>query len=307
MIGRMLLDGIVIALIFISLFALPLQAAQDKTPIQSTHSTDAKANSNLEQGIIANQVSKKRNTIIQEAAAAITHTKNALLALEHQKKQDALDALEKALGELEVVLLREPDLGLAAIDTQIIIYDLYASLDGIAKAKKQVMDYLEEDEIQKARSILDELASEVVVSVTNIPLKTYPKVIKDVIPLIDAEQFETAKTDLETALNSLTVMDYIIPLPFVRTDEYIDKIEVLTEKPNRTKADNDAIVSLLADAHLQLEIAEALGYGNKKEYQKFHQQLDEIEDRVGGIVPGSDYYDEIRKFLADFLEPFDEE
>jgi YfdX protein len=307
MMKRISLYWIKIGLIFIFLFTSSLHAAADKMPVQSNNATEARDDSNKEPEIVGDQISSKRKEIIKEAVAAISDTKKALLALENENKQGALDALEKALGELEVVLSRDPDLGLAAIDVKIAVYDLYAYLEDIEKAKKQAMDYLEDDEIQKARNILNDLASEIVVSVTNVLLASYPEVIKDVIPRIDAEQYETAKTDLQNALNSLTVTDYIIPLPIVRVSEDIDKIELLTEKTNRTQAENDAIVNLLADAHLQLEMAEALGYGDKKDYQKFHDQLDEIENRVGGIVPGSDYFDEIREFLADFLAPFDKE
>lgn len=304
MMKRIMLYWLKIGLFFIFLFIFPLHAAADKTPAQSNTAAETRDGSNKEPEIVGDQISSKRKEIIKEAVDAISETKRAILALENENKQSALDALEKALGELEVVLSRDPDLGLAAIDVKITVHDLYAYLEDIEKAKKQVMEYLEDGEIQKARNILNDLASEIVVSVTNIPLASYPGVIKDVIPRIDADQYETAKADLQNALNSLTVSDYIIPLPIVRVSENINEIELLTEKTDRTQAENDAIVNLLADAHLQLEMAEALGYGDKKDYQKFHDQLDEIENRVGGIVPGSDYFDEIREFLADFLAPF---
>ncbi len=296
-----------ISLVSIVLCALPLAAEENKSTIQSTDLASSKVISEAEQAKVDDQVNKKEKEIINEAANAIEQTKKAVSALENGKKQEALEALEAALGELEVVLAREPSLAFAPIDTKINIYNLNATLTGIEQAREQAIDYLKDKEIQKARSILTGLASEVVLSVTSIPLATYPDVIKRVIPLIDANKIENAQAVLQTALNSLTITDYVFPLPIIRADEILEKAQALTKKADRTNAENETLVRSIGDARLQLEIAEALGYGSQDDYRALYERLDTLEERIGGNVPGSSYFEEIREFISDYLKPFDKE
>ncbi|MCG6863248.1 MAG: YfdX family protein, partial [Chromatiaceae bacterium] len=114
-------------------------------------------------------------------------TANALKALDEDKPDEALAALEKATGTLELILARDPGLALAPVDVEVVTYDLSASLDTVKTIIEEAEDYLEDGEIQKARRpLVANLASEIRFLTTNIPLATYPDAIKAVTPLIDA-------------------------------------------------------------------------------------------------------------------------
>lgn len=296
-----------IILVSVILWTLPLAAKDSKSTTQSTGLASTKVISETERAKVDDQVNKKEKEIINEAVAAINKTKEAVNALKNEKKQEASEALEDALGELEIVLAREPSLAFAPVDTHITIHHLNPSLADIELARKQAIDYLKDKEIQKARAILTGLASEVVLSVTSIPLATYPDVIKRVIPLIDANKLENAQAALQTALNSLTVINYVFPLPIIRADEILENAQALTKKTNRTNAENEALVRSIGDARLQLETAEALGYGNQDNYRVLYERLDTLEERIGGNAPGTGYFEEIRNFISDYMEPFDKE
>ncbi len=263
--------------------------------------SDPNENANVEA-----KVNQKREKIVKEAIVAIEETKKALTALENNKKQDALNAIEKSVGKLEVVLEREPDLALAAIDTKIVIHDLYTSLKDIEQAKKQAANFLEENDIQKARDILKGMASEVVISDISIPLATYPEAMKNVVPLIDAGKTKEAKTALHVALNSLIVTDYIIPLPFIRAEENLNLANSLAEKKDRTEKENTSLAVLLEDTRFQLKMAEALGYGNKAVYETLDEQIDKIIEKTEGRKYGSGYFDEIFGFLSELISPLTE-
>lgn len=169
---------------------------------------------------------------------------------------------------------------------------------------KQAEDYLEDNQIQKVRYILGDLASEVIISVISIPLITYPKAIKDAIPLIDAGKTKEAKAALQFAVNSLEVTNYIIPLGIIRAEENLDKAEALAEKKGRTEVENISLTHFLDQARLQLTMAEKLGYGNKDNYKPVYKHLDKIIKKTEGGKSGSGYLDEIRSFLADLARPF---
>ena len=288
-----------LGLLSIVLLSLPLYAADDKSKAKSNDSISSAVQTKVD-----GKISKKQKEIIHEAVNALKETKKALTALEKDKAQNALKHLEKAVGELEVALVRDPDLALAAIDTRITIHDLYSSLDNIEQARKQAEDYLEDNQIQKARGILSGLASEVIISVVSIPLATYPKAIKDAIPLVDAGKTKEAKTVLQVALNSLIVTNHIIPLPIIRAEENLDKAEALAEKKDRTEVENISITHFLDQARLQLTIAEALGYGGKDDYKLLYKYLDEIIEKTEGNKFDRGYFNEIRKFLSDLARPF---
>lgn len=295
-----------ISILMVIIFSSPLNAEENKTTSKSRNLTESSVSDPNEITKVEEEVSQKREKIVKEAVAAIEETKKALTALENNKKQDALNALEKSVGKLEIVLERDPDLAFAVIDTKIAIHDLYSSLKGIEQAKKQVESYLEDDEIQKARDILKDMASEVVISAISIPLGTYPEAIKDVVPLIDAGKTNKAKTALHTALNSVIVTNYIIPLPFIRAEESLNLAESLTEKKDRTEKENTSLTVLLEDARFQLKMAAALGYGNEAVYETLHEQIDKIIDKTEGNKYGSGYFDEIYKFLSELVSPLTE-
>lgn len=288
-----------LGLLSIMLFSLPLYAEDNK----SKNKLSDKAGS-TERTKVNKEISNKRKEIVNEAVTALKETKKALTALEKDEQQNALKHLEKAVGELEVALARDPNLAHAAIDTRVTVHDLYASLENIEQARKQAEDYLEDNQIQKARYILGDLASEVIISVISIPLITYPKAIKDAIPLIDAGKTKEAKAALKFAVNTLEVSNYIIPLGIIRAEENLDKAEALAEKKDRTEVENISLTHFLDQARLQLTMAEALGYGRKGDYRILYKHLDKIIQTTEGGTPKSDLFNEIRKFLSEIARPF---
>lgn len=289
-------------ILFVSLFSLPLYAENTPTN-KSENLAESSVSKPSENSNVEKKVTQEREKIVKEAVVAIQESKKALTALENNKEKAAIDALEESLGKLEVVLARDPGLSLATIDTRIAIHDLYTSLEGIKLAKKEAEDYLEDNEVQKARELIKDLASEVIIRTTSIPLATYPDALKAVVSLIDKGKTKEAKTALHAALSSLIVTDYIIPLPFIRAEENLDIAESLAEKKDRTEEENTSLAVLLEDTRTQLKLAEALGYGNESVFEKLHEQIDDIIAKTEGNKYGKGYFDEISKFISELVRP----
>jgi|GEM_PF-879803 hypothetical protein len=245
-------------------------------------------------------INEQRKKIIDEAVSAIAETKNALRALDEKKTQDALPALERASGKLNVVLARDPNLALAPIDVDVTVYDVYTTLDAVKKARKQAEDNLEDGEVQKARLLIRDLASEMVISLINVPLQTYPTAIGAVAPLIDQGKIDEAKAALEAALNTLVAVDHVIALPILRADVKLARAEGLSRKEGRSDEDNKTLARLLNEAREQLKFAEALGYGNKKDYKKFYSEIDDIEGKTKLGKSGKDFFDKMKAHLSEF-------
>ncbi len=106
--------------------------------------------------------------------------------LDAKKTKEALAALELASGKLELVLARDAKLALAPVDVRVITHDIHANVESVKKAVKLSRELLGDGEVQKARPIVANLASEIVIQTDNLPMATYPAAIKSAARLIDS-------------------------------------------------------------------------------------------------------------------------
>src|SRR5581483_6966839 len=121
---------------------------------------------------IEKKAAEKRAQLLKDAQAAVDDTHKALDALEHGKKDEALAALERVTGKLDLIVAREPSLSLAPVDVTTIVRDLYSQPETVKEALRIAKDDLNAGRVQQARRLLSGLASEADVQVTNIPLAT---------------------------------------------------------------------------------------------------------------------------------------
>jgi YfdX protein len=248
------------------------------------------------------QTEDKRKTLMADATSAIQETQAALKHLDDGNTKEALAALERATGKLDVILARDPTLELAPAGVGVITYDVQGGLDAVNKVRQQAQNFMDAGQLQEARHLLKNLASETVISVTNIPLATYPDAIKSAVRFIDQSKKDEAKRVLQTALNTQVVTETIIPLPIVRAQETLKNAESLAEKKNRTQDDNDRLKASIGQARGQLEFAQALGYGTKKDFDKMYAQLAEIQDKTADNKFGAGWFAKIKASIAEFLK-----
>lgn len=252
----------------------------------------------------AQAAAQKRKKLLAEATAALAQTQQALQALEDKKNEEALKALADVTGKLELIVARDPALALAPVSTAVVSYDLFASLDTVKVALAQARRDLADGEVQKARVLIDALASEVQIRTTNIPLATYPTAIKAITPLIDAGKIDEAKAQLQAALGTLVITTDVIALPKLRAQSLLKEAQTLTEKKDRSKEDDDKLARELQAAGEQLQMAQLLGYGKKSDYKPLYEQIDGIRKASAGGKSGVGWFDKIKKQLAGgALEP----
>jgi len=292
---KILATLLTIGLSALSLSLFPVAAAQNEKNEQS-----GSADKQVEQ-TRQDQIAEERGQLLQQATAAVRESQNALMALDEKKSEEAIAALERAIGKLEVILARDPELMLAPSDVSAVTYDVLASIEAVREARDQAEEALDAGRVQKARRLIRNLASETVISTTNIPLATYPDAIRRAVRLVDEEKMEEAKAVLQTALNTLVITDVIIPLPVVATENLLEVAEGLAENADRSKEENKRLAVLLEDARTELEFAQALGYGSREDFSNLFEQLDEIEKKTEGGKSGSGFFDDIKEFLGDAL------
>jgi len=248
------------------------------------------------------QTTEKRKEILEEAASAIRETQYALKVLDEKKNKDALTALERATGKLEIILARDPELAMAPSGVNAATYDILADVNAVKSMRNAIEDAMDDGHLQAARRMIRNLASETVIRVTNIPLATYPDAIKLAVKHIDDGKIDEAKRILQTALNTLVIKDTIIPLPIVRAENILKETEKLAEKADRSEEDNKHLTDLLEGARMELEFAQALGYGTKRDFKNLYKQIDEIEDKTEGSKSGFGFFNKIKGYLKDAVK-----
>lgn len=246
-----------------------------------------------------NQTIERRKQIMKEAVDALAKTNEALKALENEQIDDALEALAVITGKLELIVARDPDLALAPTDLTVTRHDIYATPEAIRVAVDEAEDALEDGRIQVARRILDGLGSELVISVANLPLATYPDAIKAITPLIDEGKIDEAIRGLQAALNTQVVTRHVVPLPMIRSEALLERAEELAEKADRSDAEEEELASLLSATRGQLEMAELLGYGNKEDFEVMFAQLDLIEEKTDEKKSGIGFFDNLKQTMAE--------
>jgi len=275
-------------------------------PLTKAYGADANpvarhANKQIEQKS-QDVTAEKRKEITSEAQEALNETRNALRALDAGKKEDALSALERATGKLDIILAREPSLSLAPTTVSTVTNDIYGSVDAIKDARKLALDLLEDGRVQDARWILKNLASENVIYVDNIPLASYPLAIKLAVKNIDDGKIDAAKNVLQTALNTLVVTQTVVPLHVVRAQALLKDAETIAEKKDRKPDENKRLSELLTVAQHEVEMAEVLGYGTKKDFKSFYEQISQIEDKTSNGKSGFGFFEKIKSSMISMLD-----
>lgn len=241
---------------------------------------------------------ERRQKITQEAVDALSRTRDALTALEEGRIDDALEALSVTIGKLELIVAREPELALAPTDVTVIRHDLYATADAIEATIDRAEKALADGKVQEARRLLDDLASELVIQVTNLPLATYPDAIKAITPLIDDGKIDEAMQALQAALNTLVVTEGVVPLPVLRSEALLTRAKELAAKSDRTEAENEELGNALTAVRNQLEMAELLGYGEGDDYKPLYAQLADIEKKTEDGQSGEGIFDKLKDSMA---------
>lgn len=244
---------------------------------------------------------KKQSMVTAEAIDAIKYTQKALKNIGKKDKKKALSNLEKATGKLELLLARKPSVSLIPVDVSIHTQDFIAPASKINSMKTSVIQLIVLGKVQKARSLLNSLSSETVISTANIPLSTYPAAIKLAAKQLDNDNYDKASMTLSSALNTLVITNYVIPLPVVRANALLNQANALFEKKERTKEQNKELTNLINESEKQISIAEALGYGTRHDFDGIRSEINSIKEKISGNKSGSGLLEKLKRYLENLI------
>jgi hypothetical protein len=239
-----------------------------------------------------------RKTLDTDAVATIEETQKAVRALSENKPDEAIAAIERATGKVNVLLARSPSTGLVPADLEVVVIDA-APMDvkqirAVARAAERAMD---DRDYPAARVLLQGLVSEIRVRTYNVPLVSYPVALKEAARLVEQKKTGEATAVLQTALNTLVIVDRVIPLPVATADAAIAEAQSLRDK------DKERAKTLLAVARIELDRARELGYAGKDpEYAALAQAISDVEKQLNGNQDSGSAFGRLKERVASFFK-----
>ena len=241
---------------------------------------------------------RAEQTIDKDAVAAIRETRNAVKALSSDQASDAVAAIERAIGKVDVLLARKPKVGLIPVSYEIeAIEGAPTEIAAIRERAKSAKSAVSNNDFPTARVLLEGLRSEVRDRTYNLPLATYPAALKKAASLMEEKKTKEARTVLTTALNTLVVIDRVTPLPVVEAQDSIAQAKAQAEK------DKPLAQQHLAWAKHQLERAKELGYASEDpEYDSLNKSITELEKQLKGNEGTASGFAKLQNEVASFFK-----
>lgn len=247
---------------------------------------------------ILDEVAKRRAKIDVEALTVLAETQAFLQEVEAEKNDEAIESGKKLIGELDILLSKNPDAALIPIDVQYKINETVADIPAVKRAVKEAKDAMDEGYYQLAREILDEMKSEVIVTTYNIPTATYPVAIKNAVLLMQDGKTDLAKAVLQNIFGTIVVSEVAIPLPVLKAVEMIKEAEKIDAVDHEN---SDKVLNLLKNADYQLKLAQEMGYGKKKvDYKPLYDSIKELEKSVENKMDSKDKFHQMIEDMSKF-------
>lgn len=238
-----------------------------------------------------NKLTDKERLLANQIIEAFENINQAQKAIFDKDKTTANDKLIEALGQLDAVISLNPDLIFIPLDKEFITTDTYLDVDDLHAARRRALGYLRRGHVQDARLILSDMASELNIRTTNLPLVSYVDAIRLALPLINTDDFEGAKAILDTALLTRVVTDKVVPLPIVRMVTALEAAQALElDKEKSADEKKQEVLEHLDYAEEQMKLAVAFGYADKGDYKQSLKTIKALRKNILNVIDNADTY-----------------
>ena len=251
---------------------------------------------------ILDEVAQKRNKIDKEALTVVSETQGFLQDVEAGENDKAIETGKKLIGELDILLSKNPDAALIPIDVQYRIDETVADIPTVRSITKDAKEAMRAGYYQVARDLLDNLKSEIVVTTFNIPTATYPVAIKNAVLLMQEGKKDLAKAVLQEVFGTIVVQEIAVPLPVLKAIEMIKEAKKIDAVDHKNA---DKVLNLLKNADYQLKLAEEMGYGKKKvDYRPLYKSIKELEKSVEKKADSKKKFEKMLEDIGNFNDNY---
>jgi len=280
------------SLVAISLLGTQAVALGDKA------STKEVSKSAVLKGTKVANAKKDDVKVIKEAVESIKLVGDVLVALDKNKKDEAIKTLEKAIGKIEVVLSNPKAPALIPIDSKVAVKEFLGSAYDVETAVITAKALLDKKRIQEARPIVNSLVDEIDFSTINLPLATYPIALKEAAKYLHNNKIEEAKAVLAYTLTTFVNITTVTPIGILEAQTLINAASKIAKK------DKKLALSHLAQAKEDLKKSEALGYTSKSDttYKMLNDAISKIEKEIKGKNKAEKLFEDLISKLKEFKD-----
>ncbi len=273
-----------------------------EAPVKPKH---VKANDKQVQDRIAQTMQKdlnvKETVDTKQALAILGETNNVLKYMSKGKDQKAKDQLAKLIGELEILITKNPEDAMIPVNVGYEINDAVVDIPTVYQITDAAKKAMNDGYYQVAKKLMNDLTSELIVKTSYLPLATYPDAMRTSAALLEKGKKNEAAAILVRALNTLVVEENDIPLPILRAEEFIRFGAEEIASNNKDK--KDAALLYLDNADYQLQLAQAMGYGKKdKEYKELSDAIKDLKQLVKNNQDSKSKFEKLSEKIKNFKE-----
>jgi ribosomal protein S7 len=273
-----------------------------ETPVKPEHSkiSDKQLQENIA-NTMKDDFSVKETQNVKEAVNILAETNNVLQFIAKDKDKKAKEELAKLIGELEILMTRDPNVALIPVNVGYEIKDAVVDIPTVYEITEAAQKAMDDGYYQIAKKLMDDLSSEMIVKTAYLPLATYPDAMRLSAALLEEGKKEAAAAILIKALNTLIIQQQEIPLPVLRAEEFI---KLGAEAMNGDEKDKKDVAQLYLDnADYQLQLAEAMGYGKKdKEYKELYDAIKDLKKAITDNKESKGKFEKLSEKIKNFKE-----
>lgn len=213
---------------------------------------------------------------IVEAVTAVYETRLALMQLQLNKPDLAKQSLKDATNKLDMVLGARPGIDRIPASVDLFIFDTNADDNTVKRVSSTAKDYFGDGRPQMARVALREIASEVNIISTFVPIASFPGAVRAASKQVEAGSMAEAQATLQKALSTLVREETVIPLPLIRAQALV----AVGGEMAKDKANKDQVKQILQETHAQISATEKYGYGSRKDLNDVRSYIKEVQKRM---------------------------
>ncbi len=238
-----------------------------------------------------------RKILDHDAIAAVEETAQALQYIADGKTREAIRAVERTLGKLDLLVKRNGQSRFLPVDLEARIIDTAPKdSEEILEIAKDASLAFDEENLPDARTLLHALISEVRVRIHNLPLSTYLKAMKDAASFLQQGKSDEAAAILSAALNTLAAVDEVIPIPLILARDAINDAQAQLDSPAEA-------LRHLESARNELLRARLLGYASRApEYASLNEEISKLEKQLKNKEESGRTFAALKEKLGAFLK-----
>ncbi|MBN2639293.1 MAG: YfdX family protein [Bacteroidales bacterium] len=221
------------------------------------------------------EIKKQQAYFKKDALNCITETNETLKALASGNLKAAKEQVLQAISDAQKVEKDFPDINYVPVNISVSSSDFVSTMQQVDKLLTESRLAMKKGYYQQASELLNQMKSEIDITTVNMLFGSYPEKLEEVEALLDNNKINDAENVLYGLLNSLQIKQTILPIPVLRAEAMIAQSAVSFATNKATS------VNLLKNADYQLQLAEAMGYGNfDKEYVLLSKQIRNIVQEI---------------------------